>query len=83
MLDFEGDMSEPSWRSMHQVVFEKEDDDMTKLDSTMNSVSISDWESNIYANVSASFNAPQSVEYYSSPGSDIYFCNAISMRGHL
>ena len=42
MLDFEGNISEPSQRSKHQVVFEDEDDEMIDLASDMVSVSESD-----------------------------------------
>ena len=39
MLDFEGNLSKPSRRSKHQVVFEDEDDDVTELDQYMDLVS--------------------------------------------
>ena len=44
MLDFEGNMSEHSLRSKHQVLFEDEDDDATDLAFSMTSVSASDLE---------------------------------------
>ena len=42
MLDFEGNMYDPSRRSKYQVVFEDEDCDMNDLASTMASVTASD-----------------------------------------
>ena len=42
ILGFEGNMSDPFRRSMHQVVFENEDDEIIDLASTMASVSASD-----------------------------------------
>ena len=41
MIDFEGNMCEPSRRLDHQVVLEKKDDAITDLSSTMASVSTS------------------------------------------
>ena len=35
MLDFEGSMSEPSWRSKNQFVFEDDCNDVTDLASTI------------------------------------------------
>ena len=43
---------------MHQIFFKEEDDDMTELASTITSVNVSDWESNIDTNMSAAFNMP-------------------------
>ena len=80
MLDFEGNLSEPSRRLNHQVVFEDEDDDWA---STMASVSASDWEANIDANVSTAFSVSPSVEQYSNPSSDVAFCKAINLRGEI
>ena len=62
ILDFEGSISEPSLRLKHQVVFEEEDNKMTDFVTTMASVSASDRESNIDANVSTEFSVPPSVE---------------------
>ena len=61
-LDFEGNMSEPSRRSMHQVAFDEEDNDVNDLAYSMVSVTESDWEAKFYANVSAAFTVPPSVE---------------------
>ena len=41
MLDFERNLSEPSRRLNHQVVFEDEDNEITDLASTMSLVSAS------------------------------------------
>ena len=49
----------------------------------MASVSASDWEANIDANVSTAFSVPPSVEQYSSPSSDVAFCKAINLRGEI
>ena len=83
MLDFEGNLSEPSRRLNYQVVFEDEDDELTDLASTMASVSASDWEANIDANVSTAFSVPPSVEQCSNPSSDVAFCKAINLRGEI
>ena len=61
MIEFECNLSEPSRRLNHQVVFEEEDDDLIELASTMASVPGSDWEANIDANVSTSFSVSPSV----------------------
>ena len=50
MLDFDGNMSKPSRRSMHQVVFEDKDDDFTDFASTMSLAHASDWGTNSDAN---------------------------------
>ena len=81
MLDFEGSIFEPSRMSKNQVVFEKEDDAMTYLASTMASVSAIDWEANIDANAHAEFVVPPSIEQCSRPSSDVTFYNAIHLRG--
>ena len=65
---------------MCQVVFEREDDDMTELASTIASVTESDWEANIDANVSLAFNVTQSFENHSIPSSDVDFFNAMNLR---
>ena len=44
MIDFEGNMYGPSWRSKHQVMFEEEDYDVTNLNYTMASLTESDRE---------------------------------------
>ena len=51
ILDFEGNLSDPSRRLNNQVVFEEEDNDLICLDSTMASVSASDWKANFDDNV--------------------------------
>ena len=61
MLDFEGNMPEPSWRLKYQVAFEDKYDDVTDLNYTMVSVSSSDYEANIDDNVYTSFVVPPSV----------------------
>ena len=74
MFYFEGNMSEPSRRLNHQVLFEEEDNELTGLASTMASVSENDCESNIDANISTVFAVPPSVEKHLSPSSDVDFC---------
>ena len=66
MLDFEGNISEPSRRSKYQIVFEDEDDEMIDLASDMVSVSESDWEANIDANVSTECPVPLSIAAFKS-----------------
>ena len=61
-------------------MFEDEEYDWA---STMASVSASDWESNIDANVSTAFSVPPSVEQCSNPSSDVVFCKAINLRGKI
>ena len=80
MLDFEGNLSEPYRRLNHQVVFEDEEYDWA---STMASVSASDGEANIDANVSTAFSVSPSVEHHSSPSYDVDFCKAINLRGAI
>ena len=80
MLDFEGNMSEPSSRLMDQVVFEEEDDYMTNLASTMALVIASVWEASIKANGSTVFSTQLSVDKYSSLCSDFVFFNAMNLR---
>ena len=62
MLYFEGNMSEPSRRSKHQVVFEEEDDEITGLASTMASVSANDCEYSNDTNLSAAFYVSPYIE---------------------
>ena len=49
MLDLEGNISELSWRSKHQVVFQEDDDDTTDLAYSIASAPSSDLEANINA----------------------------------
>ena len=81
MLDFEGIISELSHRSMHRVVLENEDDNMTDLVCTMALVTASDWKANIDVNVTTAFDMPPSVKQCSNPSSDVAFCNTTNMRG--
>ena len=83
MLDFEGNMSEPSRRTSHRVVFEDEDTDMADLASTMASISTNDWEANVDSNLSSAFVVPTSDEQYNNPSSDVAFCKAINLRGEI
>jgi len=83
MLDFEGNMSEPSQRLKYQVVFEEKDYEMTDLAYDMASVSASDWEANIDANVAKAFAVSPSVDQHSSPSCDVAFCKATNLRGDI
>ncbi len=80
MLDFEGNILEPSRRLNHQVVFEDEECEWA---SNMALVSARDWEAKIDANVSTAFSVPPSVDQYSNPSSDVAFCKAINLRGEI
>ena len=83
MSDFEGNISEPSRRSNHQVVFEEECDNVTELASAMASFSTSDWEAKINCKFSAAFNMPPIIEQNSIPRYDISFCNTKNLRGEM
>ena len=62
MIDFEGNMSKLSRRSMCQVAFEDEDNDMTHLASTITSISAINWEANIDDNASEECTLLPSIE---------------------
>ena len=81
MIDFEGRMSKPSWRSKHQVVFEEEDDDVCDLAHCIASVSTNDREANIDTNVPVAFTMLLSIEKHSSPSSDVSVYKAMNLRG--
>ena len=83
MLDFEGNMSEPSRRTSHKVVFEDEDTDLADLASAIASISTKDWEANVDSNISSAFGVPTSDEQYNNPSSDVAFCKAINLRGEI
>ena len=65
-------MSEPSRRSMHQVIFEEENN-TTGLEFTIAPVHPSDWKANIDANACASFAVQPSIEQNSSPSYNAAF----------
>ena len=62
MIDFEGNMSEPSRRSKHLVAFEDEDDDVNDLDYSITSISTNDWEAKIDANLYSAFSVPPYID---------------------
>ena len=64
MLDFEGNISELSWRSKHQVVFKEEDNETTDLAYSIASAPSSDWEVNINAKLSSAFTMSLCVEHH-------------------
>ena len=64
-------------------MFEKERDGLIVMASTMVSVSGSDKEIKIDANVSASFSVPPSVEKNLSPSFYVAFCKTIKLRGEM
>ena len=82
-LTSKGKMSEPSWRSKHQVVFEDEHDDTTDLDCSIASVSKSDWEANVDANMSAAFDVTPSVGKSPNFSLHVSFCCALNIRGGI
>lgn len=83
MLDFEGNMSEPSRRSKLQAVFDDDNDEMSDLACAMATVVTTDFETNIDANISTAFVIPHSDEQYLNTSSDVTFCKAINMRGEI
>ena len=84
MLDFEGNVFEPSRRSNNQVVFENENEDtMYELASTMDSISVSDWEDNIDTHVSTLFDMQISSDQCLNLISDVTFCKSINEMGEI
>ena len=83
MLDFEGNMSEPSRRTSHQVVFEDDDDDMVDLACAMANITTTDWETNVNSNISSAFAVSLPSKQYTSPSSDVAFCKSINLRGEI
>ena len=80
MLDFEDSIHEPSRRSIHQVAFKEEYDEMTDLDYSLASVTASNWEAIIDDDESSVFAMPLSVEKYSIPSSNFAFYNDSNIR---
>ena len=65
-------------------MFDNENDYvMSELASSMASVTEIDWEDNIDFNVPASFSVALSAKDHLNPRSNVAFCNAMSMRGHV
>ena len=60
-------------------MFEDEDDDAADLACSMASVSTSDWEPNIDANVSSAFDVTLPTEYHSRSSSYVSLFKAMNM----